>query len=173
MDFAKHLKAQVDIVKVVGEYVRLKKLGGRQTWVGLCPFHTEKTPSFNVHQDHQFYKCFGCDAKGDVFTFVENIESVTFLEALKMLAERQGIPMPVRNEYSSAETRARDALYAMNEMAAEQFRKNLFAPIRADARGYFGTRGLTQAAAEELGLGFSDRSGQQLAQLFKDFTPEQ
>ncbi len=173
MDFARQLKTQVDIVKTISEYgVRLKKMGNR--YLGLCPFHTEKTPSFNVNGEAGFYKCFGCDAKGDVFTFIENIEGLTFLEAMKLLAERNGVPLPNRSEYTSSETRARDALMAMNEIAAETFRKNLFSQTGSDARSYLGKRGLTQSAAEEFALGVSDRSGQQLAQLFaKQFSPEQ
>jgi DNA primase len=107
MDFAKQVKASVDIVHVVGEYVRLKKQGVRYS--GLCPFHTEKTPSFSVHAAHQFFICFGCGAKGDVFQFVMEMQGVTFFEALKSLAEQHGIPMPKRAEF--ADPRAKGALW--------------------------------------------------------------
>src|SRR5438105_12017322 len=93
MDFAQQLKSQLDIVEVVGQYVRLKRQGSGRRYVGLCPFHTEKTPSFNVNGALGFYKCFGCDASGDVFKFVQEMESLTFPEVLKTLAERHGIPM--------------------------------------------------------------------------------
>ena len=93
MDFAEQLKSQVDIVRTVGEYVRLRKAGTR--WVGLCPFHTEKTPSFGVNP-RGFYKCFGCGAGGDVIKFVMEIEGLSFWEAVKLLAERNGIPLPRR-----------------------------------------------------------------------------
>ena len=69
MDFVEQVKSSVDIVKVIGEHVRLKKLGGSGRYVGLCPFHQEKTPSFSVHAGHQYYKCFGCGVGGDVFKF--------------------------------------------------------------------------------------------------------
>jgi DNA primase len=83
MDFLEQVKSSVDIVKVVGDYgVRLKKSGGSPSYKGLCPFHNEKSPSFTVHSTHQFYKCFGCDAKGDVLKFVMEIERVSFFEAL-------------------------------------------------------------------------------------------
>src|SRR5271170_7233680 len=98
MDFVAQLKSSVDIVQVIQEYVRLRKVGPR--YVGLCPFHNEKTPSFSVHASHQFYKCFGCGAGGDVLKFVMEFEHVSFPEALKLLAERNGIPMPKRAEYS-------------------------------------------------------------------------
>ena len=101
MDLAEHVKSSVDIVRVVGEYVRLKRAGAGPRYTGLCPFHTEKSPSFSVHSTHQFYKCFGCDAKGDVLKFVMEIERVSFFEALKILAERNGIPIPKRAEYTA------------------------------------------------------------------------
>ena len=97
MDFKEQLKSSVDIVKVIGEYVRLRKAGVAR-YSGLCPFHSEKTPSFSVHAGHQFYKCFGCGAAGDVLKFVMEFEHVSFPEALKLLAERNGIPMPKRAE---------------------------------------------------------------------------
>ncbi|MBV9611830.1 MAG: DNA primase, partial [Acidobacteriaceae bacterium] len=78
MTFAEQLKSQLNIVEVVGQYVRLKRQGAGQRYVGLCPFHSEKTPSFGVHSTLQLYKCFGCDAGGDVFKFVQEIESLTF-----------------------------------------------------------------------------------------------
>lgn len=97
MDFVDQLKSQLDIVDVVGHYVRLKRNGASPRHVGLCPFHTEKTPSFGVHSVHQFYKCFGCDAKGDLIKFVMEIEGTTFWESLKLLSDRYGIPMPPRS----------------------------------------------------------------------------
>ena len=100
MDFVEQLKSSIDIVKVVGEYVRLRRVGATGRYLGLCPFHQEKTPSFNVNQTRQFYKCFGCGAGGDVLKFVMEVDGLTFPETLKLLAERHGIPMPKRPEYS-------------------------------------------------------------------------
>ena len=102
MEFVEQLKSSIDIVKVIGEYVRLKRIGATGRYLGLCPFHQEKTPSFNVNQTRQFYKCFGCGVGGDVLKFVMEIDGLTFPEALKLLAERNGIPMPKRTEYSDA-----------------------------------------------------------------------
>ena len=93
MDFAAHVKASVDILGVIGESVRLRKQGSSR-YVGLCPFHNEKTPSFSVHQGLQIFKCFGCGKGGDVFSFVMETQGLTFYEALRLLAERNGIPMP-------------------------------------------------------------------------------
>src|SRR5260370_19949929 len=96
MDFVEQLKSSVDIVQVIQEYVRLRKAGPTR-FSGLCPFHNEKTPSFSVHAGHQFSKCFGCGAAGDVLKFVMEMERSTVYEALKLLAERHGIPMPRRS----------------------------------------------------------------------------
>ena len=94
--------------------------------LGLCPFHSENTPSFNVNGALGFYKCFGCDAKGDVFKFIQERENLTFPETLKLLAERYGIPMPERQQRpDDAESRKRAALYEMQEIAASTFQDNL------------------------------------------------
>ena len=135
MDFAEQVKSSVDIVKVIEEYVRLKKAGGSPRYTGLCPFHTEKTPSFSVHSTHQFYKCFGCGASGDVFKFVMEIERISFFEALKLVAERNGIAMPKR-EYSDPDAKLRGALMEMHETAARVFQSNLNGPAGAQARQY-------------------------------------
>jgi len=88
MEFVEHLKSSVDIVQVVGQYVRLKRQGSGPRYSGLCPFHSEKTPSFSVHSQHQFFKCFGCGEGGDVITFIMKIDGMTFWEAVTYLAER-------------------------------------------------------------------------------------
>jgi DNA primase len=174
MDFVEHLKSSVDIVKVIGEYVRLRRAGSGPRYVGLCPFHTERTPSFSVHQTHQYFKCFGCGLGGDVIRFVMEIERLSFYEALKLLAERHGIPMP-RQEYSDAETRLRAALYQMHEIAARVFRGNLEGPAGGEARRYLAARGVGGDVAAEFGLGLADRSGSDLVRRFEreGFSPEQ
>src|SRR5438270_13094299 len=158
MDFLEQVKSSVDIVKVVGEYVRLKKAGGSPSYKGLCPFHNEKTPSFTVHSTHQFYKCFGCDAKGDVLKFVMEIERVSFFEALKILAERNGIPIPKRSEYSDPESKLRSALIDMHAIAARLFQSNLKGGSGGEARTYLAKRGVTDEQIAEFGLGVSDNS---------------
>jgi DNA primase len=175
MDFVEHLKSSVDVVKVIGEYLRLRRVGAGPRYMGLCPFHTEKTPSFSVHQTHQFYKCFGCGVGGDVLNFVMEIERLSFYEALKLLADRNGIPMPKRTEYSDEETRLRAALYQMHEVAERLFRENLSGPGKTQARDYLTKRGVPPDLVEEFGLGYSERSGQQLARRFErdGFTAEQ
>lgn len=160
MDFVEQVKSSVDIVRLVGEYVRLKKAGNR--YVGLCPFHTERTPSFGVNPVHQYYKCFGCEARGDIFNFVMQIEGVTFFEALKTIAERHGIPMPKRSEYSDPETKQRTALLQAHEIAARLFQSNLNGSMGAQARQYLGERGVTPENIAEFGLGLSADSWDQL-----------
>ncbi|MBV9081321.1 MAG: DNA primase, partial [Acidobacteriaceae bacterium] len=136
MSFSEELKRQLDIVDVVGQYVRLKRQGSGDRYVGLCPFHSEKTPSFGVNRALQFYKCFGCDASGDVFKFVQEIESLTFPEALKTLAERYGIPIPQRQRADDPEAQRRAAILDLHEIAADLFQSNLRATAGAEARAY-------------------------------------
>lgn len=167
MDFVEQLKSSIDIVHVVGEYVKLKRQGAGPRYSGLCPFHSEKTPSFSVHSTHQFYKCFGCGAGGDVIKFVMEIERFTFWEAVKYLAERNGIPVPQRREFSDADAKLREALNEMHEIAQRQYQELLYSPQGAGAREYLKRRGLNRQWAEEFGLGLSERSGQMLARLFE------
>ncbi len=169
MNFAEQLKSQLNIVDVIQQYVSLKRQGSGQRWKGLCPFHSEKTPSFNVDGSHQFYKCFGCDAGGDVFRFVQQIESLTFPETLRFLAERHGIPMPERHHYGDAEAQREAALLEIHEAAAAMFQDNLRSTSGADARRYLQSRGVSETAMNEFRLGLSDPSGQQLVQRLSRF----
>ena len=166
MDFAQELKSRVDIVSVIGERVKLKKTGPNR-YSGLCPFHTEKTPSFSVHAGNQFFYCFGCHAKGDVLKFVMDLEGLSFYEALKDLAERHGIPMPKRSQYADDDSRLREAILQMHELAAETFRANLRGPVGETARDYLARRGVKPETIEQFGLGYSDRSGRALVRLLE------
>jgi DNA primase len=166
MDFAEQVKGSVDIASVIGEHVRLRKSGPHR-YMGLCPFHQEKTPSFTVHIARQFYKCFSCGAAGDVFKFVMEIEGLSFYEALKSLAERNGISMPKRSQYADDDSRLRGALLAMHELAQETFRTNLNGAAGEMARTYLAKRGLSRETIEQFGLGYSDRSGRALLRLFE------
>ncbi|MBL8229463.1 MAG: DNA primase [Bryobacterales bacterium] len=175
MDFAafkEQVRSASNIVEIIGERVPLKRLGVR--YVGRCPFHTEKTPSFSVNANMQIYKCFGCGVSGDVFKFVQEFDHVTFVEAVKWVAERYGIPIPKRTDAADPDTAWRESLYRMNEAAQRQFRSLLTGPQGAEARGYLQSRGVAPEIAEEFGLGLSDRSGQALTQLLQreGFGPE-
>ena len=175
MDFAEQLKSSIDIVKVAGEYVRLKRLGATSNYKGLCPFHQEKTPSFNVNQTRQFYKCFGCGVGGDVIKFVQEIEGLSFWESAKMLAERYGVPMPKRSDYSDAESKQRGALMEMHAIAARLFQENLRGPQGAEARAYLAKRGVSQDVVDTFELGYAEPSGQLLTRKLSErsFSPEQ
>jgi DNA primase len=166
MDFVEQLKSSVDIVSVIGEYVRLRRAGANR-YMGLCPFHNEKSPSFTVHVVHQFYKCFSCGKGGDVVKFVMEKEGISFYEALKSLSERYGIPMPKRSQYADEDSKLRGALLAMHELAQENFCANLRAQGGDAARAYISKRGLAGETVEHFGLGYSDRSGRALIRLFE------
>lgn len=161
-DFAQQLKSSIDIVRVIQDYVRLKKVGTRYS--GLCPFHNEKTPSFTVTPTMQFYYCHGCHAGGDIFTFIQQMEHVSFLEARNLLAERNGIPLPKKTEFADDDTKLRAALYAMHEIAQEEFRAQLASAAGAEARAYLAKRGVSADIAEHFGLGYA---GKGLARLLE------
>jgi DNA primase len=173
MNFSEQLKSQLDIVDVIQHYgVALKRQSSGQRYVGLCPFHSEKSPSFSVQSTLGYYYCFGCSASGDVFKFVQQIENLTFPETLKVLAERYGIPMPERQRTNDPETQRYAALLEMHEIAATLFQDNLRGSAGSDARRYLESRGVTRAAIDEFRLGLSDTSSQQLFQRLQRFGPE-
>jgi DNA primase len=160
-DFAYTVKEQADIVRIVGEYVTLRK-SGAQNFQGLCPFHQEKTPSFSVHAARQFFHCFGCGTSGDVFAFVQKIENITFPEAVRLVAEKLKIPLP-KMSYSSPEE-ARDAkmrggLIDIHERACNFFQEQLRRPEAAHAREYLASRGLTPENIAEFRIGYAPDSG--------------
>jgi len=160
-DFSQRLKEQADIVRVIGDYVKLKKAGA-QNFSGICPFHQEKTPSFSVHATRQFFHCFGCGVSGDVFTFVQKIENVTFPEAVRLVAQKLGIAMP-RMEYSSPaeaqEARQRGQLLDINERACVFFEEQLRRPEAAHARDYLAARGVKEETIRTFRIGYAPDSG--------------
>src|SRR5277367_1470207 len=142
-DFAQTVKQQADIVKIIGDYVRLKK-SGAQNYSGLCPFHSEKSPSFSVHATRQFYHCFGCGQSGDVFTFLQKIENLSFPESVRAVAQKCGIPLPKR-EFNSPEeaqeSRQRSKLLDLHEAATTWFQDQLSRPKGARPRIPYRPRG--------------------------------
>jgi DNA primase len=159
-DFAQTVKQQADIVKVIEGYIRLRKAGA-QNYSGLCPFHKEKSPSFSVHAVRQFYHCFGCHESGDVFSFVAKIEKVGFPEAVRIVAQKCGIPLPKR-EFSSPEeaagARLRTKLLELHETATAWFEEQLRGPEGAVAREYLAGRGLTPEGIKTFRIGYSPDS---------------
>src|SRR6266852_686135 len=172
--FAERVKQQADIVRVVGEYVRLKKSG--QNFTGLCPFHSEKTPSFAVHPVKQIYHCFGCGVGGDVFSFVREMEKCEFPEAVRVVAEKCGIPIPRPRERSPEERREnqqRAALVEMHREAAAFFMKQLEGTLEGKAaRAYLEDRGLDAEAIARFGLGFAPSGGEVLYRHLKQKYPD-
>jgi DNA primase len=170
---ADRVKQQADIIRVVGEYVRLKKSG--QNFVGLCPFHQEKTPSFAVHPVKQIYHCFGCGVGGDVFKFVMEMDKCAFPEAVRAVAEKCGIPLPRQRERSPEERQAnqqRSALVEMQREAAAFFARQLEATAEGKAaRAYLEDRGLDAEAIARFGLGYAPSSGDALLQHLKQKFP--
>src|SRR5580765_6518517 len=167
--FADRVKQQADIVRVVGEYVRLKKSG--QNFSGLCPFHSEKTPSFAVHPVKQIYHCFGCGVGGDVFKFVVEMDRCDFMDAVRTVAEKWGIAMPRARESSPEERREqqqRTALVEMHREAAGFFARQLEGtPEGKAARGYLSDRGLDAEAIARFGLGYAPSNGDALVRHLK------
>jgi len=173
--FAERVKQQADVVRVIGEYVRLKKSG--QNFTGLCPFHQEKTPSFAVHPVKQIYHCFGCGAGGDVFKFVMELEKCTFPEAIRTVAEKCGIAIPKPRERSPEERREnqqRSALVEMHREGAAFFTRQLHeSPEGKVAYAYLEDRGLNREALMKFGLGYAPSSGDALLRFLKQKYPEQ
>jgi DNA primase len=160
-DFAATLKQQADIVRIIGEYVKLRKAGA-QNYQGLCPFHQEKTPSFSVQATNQFFHCFGCGVSGDVYSFIQKIENITFPEAVRAIAEKLGVPMP-KMQYASEEearqARQRGGLLDIHERACAFFQEQLRKSESAHAREYLKSRGLTPEVVAEFRIGFAPDSG--------------
>ncbi len=159
-DFAQTVKQQADIVKIIGDYVRLKK-SGAQNYSGLCPFHSEKSPSFSVHATRQFYHCFGCGQSGDVFSFVQKIENLSFPEAVRAVAQKCGIPLPKRDFNSpeeAQESRQRGKLLDLHEAATVWFQEQLKSPEGAGAREYLTGRGVTAEAIAKFRIGYAPDS---------------
>ena len=172
--FADRVKQQADIVRVVGEYVRLKKSG--LNFTGLCPFHNEKTPSFSVSQTKQFYYCFGCGVGGDVFKFVMEMEKITFPESVRAVAEKCGIAVPAARERTPEERKEnqqRTSLVEMHREAAAFFVQQLNStPEGRAAKAYLLDRGLDSDAMVRFGIGFAPSGGEALLRVFKQKFPE-
>lgn len=153
-DLADRIRESTDIVSVISEYISLKK--GGQNYKGLCPFHSEKTPSFTVSPAKQIFHCFGCGVGGNVFHFLMKHESLTFPQALRHLAERAGIKIPEPGRREGIEKDSREELYKANELAAEYFYNNLAGSRDAEeARGYLKKRGIEKKTIEEFKIGYS------------------
>jgi len=162
-DKKEEIRDTADIVEVVGDYVRLKKSGSG--FVGLCPFHDEKTPSFHVTPRLGIYKCFGCGASGDVFSFIMEMEGVSFPEALQSLADKYGIDLPdySKNEENEEETKKREGIYHALKYAGLYYHRQLHENEEASAaRDYLEKRGYDEKVIRKFGLGYAPGGGSRL-----------
>jgi DNA primase len=157
--FADDVKNQADIVKVVSDYVSLKKRGAN--YLARCPFHSEKTPSFNVHQGKGIFKCFGCGAGGSVFDFVMRIEGCGFPEAVRLVATKTGIPIPAFEETEDHKklSRDRDTVLRLNDWAVEFFENQLQSEAAGKAaRDYIESRGISEETRKQFKIGYAPDS---------------
>src|SRR5215213_2839898 len=158
--FIDDLRLQANILQVVSEYVSLRRAG--TTYKGLCPFHSEKTPSFHVDPEKGFFHCFGCHAGGDVFKFLELHEKVGFPDAVRMLAQKFGVAVPEESESAAdgprQDARLREELLKVHEVAARYFTEQLAGPAGVRARQQLQERAVASETIEQLGLGYAPAS---------------
>ena len=168
-DLIEEIRSRNDIVDVISSYVKLKKQGA--TYFGLCPFHNEKSPSFSVTPGKQMYYCFGCGEGGNVYSFIMKYENYSFVEAVKMLADRAGITLP-EAEYSEEERKRADLranLLEINKKAAMYFHHQLKSEKGKIGLKYFNERGLDNETIVRFGLGYSTKTSNDLYQYMKTF----
>ncbi len=147
------IKSRVDIVELASEYLTLKKAG--RNYLGLCPFHQEKTPSFTVNREKQIFYCFGCGEGGNAITLLMKIANKSFPDAIKFLAEKTGVTLPVRTFGKDGHDRdsLHDEIVQLNLRAAQQFTRNLYSPAGKAARDYLQTRAITEETVKQFRLG--------------------
>ena len=173
-NFAQTVKEQTDVVRVVGEYIKLRKSGAN--WSALCPFHKEKSGSFYLYPATSSYYCFGCHEHGDVFTFVMKMESITFPEAVRAVATKMNIPLPKREFNSPQEAQAaglRKQLIDVHEAATQYFQQSLQSPEAARAREYMTGRGITADTVTKFRLGYAPESFNDMRDRLGKFFPEE
>ena len=161
MNEVEEVKNKIDIVELIGGYLTLKKAG--VNYKGLCPFHSEKTPSFMVSPERQSFKCFGCGKGGDVFTFIEEIEGMDFYDSLKLLAARAGVELKKRQTFSyggkDIEPSEKTKIFEINELSAKLYHKILADHPKADhARKYLKNRGISDESIKNFQLGYAPKS---------------
>lgn len=153
--FIQELKIKNDITDIISSYVSLKRRG--RNMVGLCPFHGEKTPSFNIYTETDSFYCFGCGASGDVISFIMKIENLDYVEAVKYLAQRAGMDIP-EDSYDSSMSNLRKRIFEANREAARFYYRTLMSPAGKTGLDYFHGRKLSDATIRHFGLGFADEN---------------
>ena len=155
-----------DIVDIISQYVHLKRSG--RNFFGLCPFHNEKSPSFSVSPDKQIFHCFGCGVGGNVFTFLQKIEGISFVEAVQTLAERSNIQLPtLQNSADSYKEELKSKVYKVNEFTAQFYHENLYKPEAKIAQEYIKKRKLTNNTLKSFRIGFSGKFDELYRELKK------
>ncbi len=163
--FLEEVNARTDLVDLISGYVQLQKKGNRY-W-GLCPFHSEKTPSFSVSPEKEMYYCFGCHKGGNAISFIMEEESVGFVDAVTILAQRAGLQMPETRE-DTGDRKKRDRLYDLNREAARFFHSQLHSPAGESARAYLAMRGLSRKTITNFGLGYAPDKWDGLIQAMQE-----
>lgn len=171
MEITEKIRAAASIVEIASQYTTLKKRGKK--WVGLCPFHSEKDPSFTIDEDKQLFHCFGCGIGGDLFSLVMEKENLTFPEAVRFLAEKYRIPLPETRQ-TAGESRLEEKIFEINEKALNYFRNNLFrTPEGRKALEYLKGRQFSEDTIKKLRLGYALNSWDSLFQAFKqNYSPQ-
>ena len=160
------IKVNNDIVDIISQYVILKRSG--RNFLGLCPFHKEKTPSFSVSPDKQIFHCFGCGAGGDVISFICKMENINYKEAIEFLAEKAGIVLPTSdNEQDNKKERLKQRVYEINELVANLYHENLYKPTAKEAQEYVKKRKLDNATLKKFMIGYSN-GGNEVYRLLKE-----
>lgn len=165
-DKIEEVRARADIVEVIGAHVRLRRSG--RNFMGLCPFHQEKTPSFSVNPERGFFHCFGCGAGGTVFNFIMKMDGLTFPEAVRTLADRYGVELPQRDEPGGPTRSERDAMLQANQVGADFYAHVLWRrPEGEPARAYLRSRGIADDTARGFILGFAPAQPAALAKALE------
>lgn len=150
------IKTNNDIVDIISQYVILKRSG--RNFLGLCPFHKEKSPSFSVSPDKQIFHCFGCGIGGDVITFISKIDNIGYREAIEVLAEKAGIALPtISSSQDAKREELKQKVYKINEIVAEFYHENLYKQSSKQAQEYVKTRKLGNNTLKNFMIGYSNR----------------
>ncbi len=147
------IRNRIDIIAIISEYVPLKKSG--KSYKGLCPFHQEKTPSFMVDSERQIFHCFGCGEGGNIFTFIMKMEKINFPEAVKLLANKAGVQLPVNDKQNSTNVQEKELIFRLNDLAVDYYHKNLFLPEGKRALDYLIKRSFSKDIIKKFRLGYS------------------
>jgi len=169
-DAVSEVKGRADIVEIISRYVRLKKAGANYT--GLCPFHSEKTPSFSVNTSKQIFHCFGCGESGDVYSFLMKIDNISFYESLKNLASEVGVVLPQQNKQNAQNTEKFDHAFAVMEKANQYFQQNLKQNM-ATMESYLKKRGLDESTVSDFKIGYASDSWDGLVKGLREFKTEE